>query len=634
MAGALSNLPGGAGRAAAVVNLGVGAFQAGANMGASFAQNRKGVQRLRELRGVMVQTQIRSQRMQSRISGLRDKLGTYERERSSLMTRMSNGGTTAQRRSLRSLDTTIRRINGDIQRREAERSVTTRRIASLTKATQKMEGLLTGNYNTAAKVMKTVEERNAEFRRGRRQTSNLKPQGKRGPKPDRRSWQERFGLDSADERTDKKCGQSGIAANKKCTKGTGRGRQVAKAAATAALLAGGAVALRQASKTGLGKTQATQGAKGPWVASKGRRMTATEVESLRRMREKGQGKLGAQPRRRTGDEVEHHGETFSDYNQPKRTPNHPTKSHAVLAKEGETVKLIRFGQQGVQGSPPKEGESEAYRARRLAWKERHAKNIAKGKMSAAYWANRAKWDAAGEQRLGKPCGESHIPRAKKCSKGSGVAGKAALAATGAAAVALFVKRKEAQSALTKAVLSAERALAGKTGRQAYEEARMKVPESLRAQADKAVGTTKTVLGVMANHASSPIEVLGINARQGFVTGRFKKGEEFISIGSVGRDVIEARSEKSQGRANEWTVTFTVNSSLTRETPRSATEARRIFNTARAMIKDQASHMPKGSTLFAEGAVGDGSEKARNRIYKRWGFQDDGDGGLTMNAADF
>lgn len=84
-------------------------------------------------------------------------------------------------------------------------------------------------------------------------------------------------------------------------------------------------------------------------------------------------------------------EEFSGYNKPKRTPNHPTKSHAVLAKDGGKEKLIRFGQQGVQGSPKKEGESSSYRARREAFQARHAKNIAKGKLSAAYWANKVKW---------------------------------------------------------------------------------------------------------------------------------------------------------------------------------------------------------------------------------------------------
>ena len=84
-------------------------------------------------------------------------------------------------------------------------------------------------------------------------------------------------------------------------------------------------------------------------------------------------------------------ETFSGYNKPKRTPSHPTKSHAVLAKSGEQTKLIRFGQQGVSGSPAKKDESDAEKKRRESFKARHASNIAKGKMSAAYWANKEKW---------------------------------------------------------------------------------------------------------------------------------------------------------------------------------------------------------------------------------------------------
>lgn len=79
------------------------------------------------------------------------------------------------------------------------------------------------------------------------------------------------------------------------------------------------------------------------------------------------------------------------YNKPKRTPSHPTKSHVVVAKEGDTVKTIRFGQQGVSGSPPRENESKADKARRAAFKARHAENIAKGKLSAAYWSNKVKW---------------------------------------------------------------------------------------------------------------------------------------------------------------------------------------------------------------------------------------------------
>lgn len=78
------------------------------------------------------------------------------------------------------------------------------------------------------------------------------------------------------------------------------------------------------------------------------------------------------------------------YNKPKRTPGHPTKSHIVVAKEGDQIKTIRFGQQGVSGAG-KNPKTKAEKARRASFKARHAKNIAKGKMSAAYWANKVKW---------------------------------------------------------------------------------------------------------------------------------------------------------------------------------------------------------------------------------------------------
>ena len=89
--------------------------------------------------------------------------------------------------------------------------------------------------------------------------------------------------------------------------------------------------------------------------------------------------------------IEYRRENFQGYNKPKRTPGHPNKSHAVLAKEGEKIKLIRFGQQGVSGSPARKGESAAAKARRASFKARHAANIAKGKMSAAYWSDAVKW---------------------------------------------------------------------------------------------------------------------------------------------------------------------------------------------------------------------------------------------------
>ena len=82
----------------------------------------------------------------------------------------------------------------------------------------------------------------------------------------------------------------------------------------------------------------------------------------------------------------------SGFNKPKRTPNHPKKSHVVVAKEGDKVKTIRFGEQGAKtAGKPKQGESEAMRKKRASFKARHQRNIKKGKMSAAYWADKVKW---------------------------------------------------------------------------------------------------------------------------------------------------------------------------------------------------------------------------------------------------
>jgi hypothetical protein len=90
--------------------------------------------------------------------------------------------------------------------------------------------------------------------------------------------------------------------------------------------------------------------------------------------------------------IEYRGEKFAGYNKPKRTPDHPKKSHAVLAKEGKTIKLIRFGEQGAKtAGKPKSGETDKMKKKRASFKARHGKNIKKGKLSAAYWADKVKW---------------------------------------------------------------------------------------------------------------------------------------------------------------------------------------------------------------------------------------------------
>ena len=90
--------------------------------------------------------------------------------------------------------------------------------------------------------------------------------------------------------------------------------------------------------------------------------------------------------------ITYRGEKFAGYNKPKRTPDHTKKSHAVLAKEGKTIKLIRFGEQGAKtAGKPKSGETDKMKKKRASFKARHGKNIKKGKLSAAYWADKVKW---------------------------------------------------------------------------------------------------------------------------------------------------------------------------------------------------------------------------------------------------
>ena len=89
--------------------------------------------------------------------------------------------------------------------------------------------------------------------------------------------------------------------------------------------------------------------------------------------------------------VTYRGERFAGYNKPKRTSGQKTKSHAVLAKERAKVKRIRFGKKGEDNKPPRKNETQADKAKRAAFKKRHAKNIAKGKMSAAFWSDKVKW---------------------------------------------------------------------------------------------------------------------------------------------------------------------------------------------------------------------------------------------------
>ncbi len=224
-AGMASNIPGPVGAASGVVNLGLGAFQAGATAGASLGSNRAGVKRLGQLKSAIAARDKVIGRTNARIRDLTSTRSAFEVERTNLLGRMGDSGSKAQQRTLKSLSTAINKKNGEIATAGAKLTALQRRNASLTRGTKKIEGLLGGQYNTAEKIYKGVEQTNNRFRAGRRQTAAMRPKGRTGPKKDPRSWQERFNDLTKDEaeRADKKCGNSGSPDNAKCTKAAGSG---------------------------------------------------------------------------------------------------------------------------------------------------------------------------------------------------------------------------------------------------------------------------------------------------------------------------------------------------------------------------------------------------------------------------
>jgi len=229
-AGMASNVPGPVGRAAAVANMGLASFQAGATAGANFGSNRGGVKRLAEYKSAIAARAKVIKRTEARIKDLQDTRGLFEVERTKLLGRMGDSGSKAQQRTLKSISSAINKKSGEIATASAKLSALERRNASLTRGTKKIEGLLGGQYNTAQKIYEGVEQTNKNFRAGRRQTSSMRPKQRSGPKPDTRSmaekygnWRKNLGLFDEAEREDKKCGKSGIPDNAKCTKQTAKG---------------------------------------------------------------------------------------------------------------------------------------------------------------------------------------------------------------------------------------------------------------------------------------------------------------------------------------------------------------------------------------------------------------------------
>jgi len=422
-AGMVSNIPGPVGSAAAVANLGLGAFQAGATAGASLGSNRRGVARLRQLKTSIAAREKVIRRTEARVADLKGTRNSFEVAKTQLLGRMGDSGSKAQQRTLKSLTSAINRKNGEIATAQAKLSALIRRNASLTRGMRKIEGLLGGQYNTAEKIYKSVEQTNQRFRAGRRQTSAIRPKGRRGPKPDRRSWQERFGMDEA-EREDKKCGNSGIPDNTKCTK-KNTARTIAKAAAGAALVVGGAAALRSRRRVG-SKFRQTG-------------LTPYQKEQLKKMRAKGTGKYGARGWRKTGRSFRPDIEAIQGDAEGKKF------SKTVTNPKTGRKRTIKYGAKGYSIAPgTKKGDR--YCARSFGDMKSHGKDCSGKDRNTPLCLSRAKWKCsgkssrkdAGEKRRGKPCGASYISKSKECriQKGSGwskvaaVAGIAAVAAGG------------------------------------------------------------------------------------------------------------------------------------------------------------------------------------------------------------
>lgn len=389
-AGMASNIPGPVGAASGVANMGLGAFQAGATAGASFGSNQRGVKRLSQLKSAIAARDKVIFRTQTRVNDLKGTRNSFEVERTNLLSRMGNSGSKAQQRSLKSLTTAINKKNGEIATAESKLSALIRRNASLTRGTKKIEGLLGGEYNTAQKIYQGVEQTNKNFRAGRRQTSGMRPRQRRGPKPDKRSWQERFGLDEA-EREDKKCGNSGIPDNAKCTK-KNTARTIAKAAAGTALVVGGAAALKNRSK----------------IRSKFRKtgLTPYQKEQLKKMRAKGTGKYGAQGKRSfTSEQKPFYSEADRIYPvKHKRLFRDAEAADAEGKKFSKTVtnpktgrkRTVKYGAKGYSIAPGT-NKGDRYCARSFGDMKSHNKNCAGKDRNTPLCLSRAKWKCSGKR---------------------------------------------------------------------------------------------------------------------------------------------------------------------------------------------------------------------------------------------
>lgn len=571
---------------AGVANMGVAGFQAGANLGAGVAQRRRALSLFKKL--TRQRAQLNSQlstvkkaagRTQSRVLKAQENVETQKKILEAAKTAMKNKGQApkgfavgqsprsiaqtdrTRRNNLKRAETQLRKANQaliaaerDHAPRKAAQETLERKLSSVTwKASKLKQGLITASNPIRNTLASSLTVSKSRFRAGRRQVSGfLRVNNRRGPKPDPRSWQERFGMDAEDK------------------SGAPEGEQRLKKYST------------------------------PVV-----------------------------------DGISYRGEQFAGYNKPKRTPSHPKKSHAVLAKEGAEVRLIRFGQQGVKGSPPKKGESKAYAARRRAFKLRHRRNIAKGRMSAAYWANRVKWDAEG-----KPCGKSHIPKSHKCNKaGGGNTGKkiaaAALAAGAVASAASFAASPKARKMtrvnakliikgsnkrVRNGLMVGGRGVVAGLSTEKVKEGLAKLPESLQGQARKLVGGAKKAAAGMSLRAEG-YKIQNVDLEGNFSTWKNKNGT-MLSIGSYGDSLVTYASDPSHkwNGKQVYKVGFNVDQNYDAERTMPKAQSSALISGVKRMNQDHLEKVGDG-VLATFPWDGDGNEmqKKRRAIYKRIGY---------------
>ena len=409
---------------AGVANLGVAGFQVGARMGAGVAQRRRALTLFKKLTRQRVQltSQLKTvrsaaQKAQSKVIKAQEKVATQQKIVDAAKIAAANKGQRrkgfalgqnpqsigqtdqARKNNLKRAETGLRNANSALNTaqkayapRKAALESLERKISSVSwKASKLKTGLTSASNPIRNTLSSSLGASRSSFRAGRRQVSGfIRYQGRRGPKADPRSWQERFGMDEA-EREDKKCGNSGIPDNAKCTK-KNTARTIAKAAAGAALVVGGAAALKNRTK----------------IRSKFRRtgLTPYQKEQLKKMRAKGTGKYGAQGKRSfTSEQKPFYSEADRIYPvKHKRLFRDSEAADAEGKKFSKTVtnpktgrkRTVKYGAKGYSIAPGT-NKGDRYCARSFGDMKSHNKNCAGKDRNTPLCLSRAKWKCSGKR---------------------------------------------------------------------------------------------------------------------------------------------------------------------------------------------------------------------------------------------